>query len=170
MRSRGALVLAAPVVFAALVFAPTASAAAKIELSAKVLAVRSGNDINKCPHPSKIEVIDHGRAAGVIKVKNCAATGTGAFYGGSASLDVGSVTGTAHFSVAFHPVPPNFTEPKSGSGSVSKGEASEKLLVKGGSLPSEVGAEFQLVLYPGASAGRTPPAGSSAGALPARST
>ncbi len=152
MRPRRALLLAAGTLLAALAIAPAANAAAKIELSAKVLSVNPGKPPTACPYPSKIEVTDHGRAAGVIKVRSCAATGTGAYYDGSADLDVGSLTGPARFGVAFHPVPPNFTEPKFGTGRVQKGEEGEQLRVKGATLPSEVGAQFQLVLYPSASA------------------
>jgi hypothetical protein len=148
MRPRPALLLMAASLLAALAIAPAASAAAKVELTAKVLAVNPGKPPTGCPYPSRIEVTDHGRAAGMIKVKHCAATATGAFYSGSADLDVGSLTGPANFGVAFHPVPPNFTEPKFGTGSLSKGEEGEQLRVKGGTLPDEVGAQFQLVLYP----------------------
>lgn len=151
MGTRQALLLAAVALLAALDLVPTASAAAKIELNAKVLAVNPGKPPAGCPYPSRIEVTDHGRAAGVIKVKHCAATGTGAYYEGSANLEVGSLTGPANFGVAFHPVPPNFTEPKFGTGSVRKGEEGEQIRVKGASLPSEVGAQFQLILYPSAS-------------------
>lgn len=146
MKPRLLLGLLAASLLAVLALAPAASAAAKVELSAEVLAANPGKTYS-CPYPSKIKVFDHGRVAGVIKVKRCAATGTGTFYNGSANLTLGSLTGPASFGVAFHPVPPKFTEPKSGSGSLYKGEEHERLRVKGPDLPSEVGAQFQLVLY-----------------------
>lgn len=145
LRSVGVLAVLLP----ALALCPAASAATKVELSAEVVSVRrdKGDD---CAYPNKLDVSDHGRPTGVIKVKTCGATGTGVYYSGSANLEIGAITGPAHFAVAFHPVPPNFSAAKSGTGSVRKGEEHEDLRVEGSGLPSEVGAQLRLILYAGA--------------------
>ena len=135
----GSLVLALP--------ASSALAAGKIKITAQVESVAKGEG-SACMHPVKVQLSEGSRDVGEITVQKCAATGTDLDYSGVATLEIGKLKGHLHFGVAFHPVPPDFTAPKSGSGEVRDAKGAEHLTVVGPNLPSEAGASFTILLNP----------------------
>ncbi len=119
----------------------------KIKVKAEVQSVAKQGK-SACAHPFRIRLSDGGREVGEIKDQRCAAAGLGVYYRGTARLEIGKLQGHLHFSASFHAVPPNFTEPSSGTGEVYNAEGSERLTIEGPNLPSEVGASFAIILNP----------------------